>query len=88
MKMDEKENEDYIYYNVSVPNELRLLFELYIRKYRNLGYKRVSQFILNILQTKAEEINKENPDLREIKEIKLPSGTYILQEDGKYKKIK
>ena len=73
---------------MSVPNELRLLFELYIRKYRNLGYKKVSQFILNILQTKAEEINKENPDLRQIKEIKLPSGTCILQEDGSYKKIK
>ena len=86
--MAEKEDEDYIYYNMSVPNELRLLFELYIRKYRNLGYKKVSQFILNILQTKAEEINKENPDLREIKEIKLPSGIYIRQEDGSYKKLK
>ena len=67
---------------------MRILFEEYIRKYRNLGFKNVSQFALHVLQQKAEEIIKENPDLREIKEIKLPSGTYILQEDGKYKKIK
>lgn len=65
----------------------RIVFELYIRKYRHLGYKNVSSFVLNILQQKAEEIIKENPDLREIKELKLPSGTYELQEDGSYKKI-
>ena len=63
------------------PNELRFLFELYIRKNRNLGYKNVSSFVLNILQQKAEELIKENPELAKIEEITLPSGTYILQED-------
>ncbi len=76
-----------MYYNVSVPNELRILFQEFIRKYPTLGYKNVSQPILHLLQKKAEEIIKENPDLAKIERITLPSGTYILQEDGTYKKI-
>ena len=84
--MAKKTYKDYDYYTMNFPNNMRFLFELYIRKFSNLGYNNVSQFVLHLLQQKAEEILKENPDLREIKEIKMPSGTYILQEDGSYKK--
>ena len=63
-------------------------FEAYIRKYPNLGYKNVSSFITFLLQQKAGDLVKDNPDLAKIEEITLPSGTYILQEDGTYKKSK
>jgi len=87
MKMARKKREDYSYYNVSIRNELRIFFEAYIRKYPNLGYKNVSSFITTLLQQKAEELVKNNPDLAKIEEITLPSGTYVLQEDGTYKRI-
>lgn len=79
--------DDYNYYNVSIRNELRIFFEAYIRKYPNLGYKNVSSFITTLLQQKAAELVKDNPDLAKIEEITLPSGTYVLQEDGTYKRI-
>ena len=88
MKMARKTREDYKYYSVSIRNELRIFFEAYIRKYPNLGYKNVSSFITFLLQQKAEELVKDNPDLAKIEEITLPSGTYVLQEDGTYKKSK
>ena len=85
--MARKTREAYIYYSVSIRNELRIFFEAYIRKYPNLGYKNVSSFITSLLQRKAEELVKDNPDLAKIEEITLPSGTYVLQENGTYKKI-
>ncbi len=85
--MARKTREDYKYYSVSIRNELRIFFEAYIRKYPNLGFKNVSSFITFLLQQKAEELVKDNPDLAKIEEITLPSGTYVLQEDGTYKKI-
>ena len=88
MNMTPKTREDYTYYNVSIRNELRIFFEAYIRKYPNLGYKNVSSFITTLLQKKAEELVKDNSDLAKIEEITLPSGTYVLQEDGTYKKVK
>lgn len=85
--MSKKSRKDYDYYTMNFPNELRILFEAYIRKFPNLGYKNVSQFVLTLLQNKAEKIIKENLDLAKIEEITLPSGTYILQEDGTYKRF-
>lgn len=84
--MARKKREDYTYYSVSIRNELRIFFEAYIRKYPNLGYKNVSSFITYLLQQKAEELVKDNPDLAKIEKITLPSGTYVLQEDGTYKR--
>ncbi|KKM86917.1 hypothetical protein LCGC14_1274110 [marine sediment metagenome] len=86
--MTPKTREDYTYYNVSIRNELRIFFEAYIRKYPNLGYKNVSSFITTLLQKKAEELVKDNSDLAKIEEITLPSGTYVLQQAGTYKKVK
>lgn len=86
--MKKKTRKDYDYYTMNFSNELRILFEAYIKKYPNLGYKNVSQFVLHLVQKKAEEIMNDNPDLRKIEEITLKDGTYILQDDGSYKKIK
>ena len=85
--MSKKNRKDYDYYTMNFPNELRILFEAYIRKFPNLGYKNVSQFVLTLLQIEAKKIITDNPDLAKIKEIKLSSGTYVLQEDGSYKKV-
>jgi len=84
--MVKKSRKDYDYYSLNIPTELRILYEAYISKNPNLGFKNVSQYLLHILQGKAEEILKENPDLKKIEEIKLSSGIYILQQDGTYKK--
>lgn len=88
MKMGEKAEKENPYYTVSIRNELRIFFEGYIRKYPNLGYKNVSSFITTLLQQKAGELVKDNPDLGKIEKITLPSGMYVLQEDGTYTKSK
>jgi len=85
--MPKKTRRDYDYYTMNIPNELRILYEAYIAKNPNLGFKNVSQYLLHVLQGKAEDIIKEDPDLRKIEEIKLSSKTYILQDDGSYKKV-
>ncbi|MFX0069560.1 MAG: hypothetical protein ACFFAO_00505 [Candidatus Hermodarchaeota archaeon] len=68
-KSKEKSRKDYNYYTLNVPNELRNLYSAYIEKYPNLGFKNVSQYLLHILQSKAEKIIKNNPDLKQIKDI-------------------
>lgn len=85
--LHKKTRKDYDYYTMNIPNELRILFEAYIAKFPNLGFKNVSQYILHLLQIKAEEIMQKNPDLTKIEEIQLTSGTYVLQGDGTYKKL-
>jgi hypothetical protein len=85
---EEDKGKEYKYYTLSVPANLRFLFEAYIRKNKPLGYKNVSQYMLHILQKRAEEILEKDPGLGERKKITISSGTYIRQEDGTYKKIK
>jgi len=85
--MSKKTRKDYDYYTMNIPNELRILFETYILKHPNLGFKNVSQYLLHLLQNKAEEIIKENPEMKKIEEINLSSGIYVLQEDGTYRKF-
>lgn len=62
MGNDEK-NIGYKYYTLKVSLELRDLFERYIKKYKSLGFNNVAQFASHILQEKAIEIVKDNPDL-------------------------
>ena len=76
-KPQKKTRKDYDYYTMNIPNELRILFEAYIGKFPNLGFKNVSQYILHILQMKAEEIIQKNLDLNKIEEITLSSGSKI-----------
>jgi len=65
-----KPRKDYDYYTLNIPNELRILFEAYIAKFPNLGFKSISQYLLHVLQMRAEEIIKSNPDLSKIEEIR------------------
>lgn len=85
--MPKKTRKDYDYYTLNIPNELRILFEAFLVNNPNLGFKSVSQYLLHVLQERAEEIIHDNPQLRKIEKLKLPSYSYILQEDGSYKKV-
>ena len=58
-----KNQKDYDYYTMKIPNSLRDLFRRYIEKYESLGFKKVSQFALHILQKEAEKILIDNPDI-------------------------
>lgn len=46
-------------YTMKIPAELKDLFQEYIDKNPGLGFRKVSQFALHILQEKAIEIKKE-----------------------------
>jgi len=46
-------------YTMKMPAELKKLFQEYIDKNPDLGFRKVSQFALHILQEKAIEIKKE-----------------------------
>jgi len=46
-------------YTMKIPAELKKLFQEYIDKNPDLGFRKVSQFALHILQEKAIEIKKE-----------------------------
>lgn len=85
--MPKKTRKDYDYYTLNIPNELRVLFEAYLLRNPNLGFKNVSQYLLHVLQGRAEDIIHDNPKLKRIEMLKLPSHTYTLQEDGTYKKV-
>ena len=85
--MPKKSHKDYDYYNLNIPNELRILYEAYILKHPDLGFKSVSQYLLHVLQNRAEDIIRDNPDLKKIEELKVSTGIYKLMEDGTYKKV-
>jgi len=46
-------------YSMKIPKKLKDLFQEYINKNPDLGFNKVSQFALFILQQKAVEIKKE-----------------------------
>ena len=60
-----KNQKDYDYYTMKIPNSLKNLFRRYIEKYESLGFKKVSQLALHILQKEAKKILIDNPDLKE-----------------------
>ena len=45
-------------YNMKIPRELADFFERYIKKNPQLGYRKISQIILHILQNKAKDLMK------------------------------
>ncbi|MFX1366786.1 MAG: hypothetical protein ACFFCE_05805 [Promethearchaeota archaeon] len=85
--MPKKTRRDYDYYNLNIPNELRILFEAYLLHHPNLGFKSVSQYLLHVLQNKAEDLIKENPELKKIDNIQISNVIYKLQENGTYEKV-
>lgn len=85
--MPKKARKDYDYYTLNIPNELRILFEGFVIKNPNLGFKSVSQYLLHVLQGRAEEIIHDNPELKRIENLRLPTHSYVLEDDGTYKKV-
>ena len=66
---------------MKIPRELADFFEEYIEKNPKLGYRKISQIILHILQNKARELMKEQ-GIIESKEkiITLSTGAYSKEE--------
>jgi len=58
-----KKPQDYEYYTMKLPLELKEFFERYIKKNTSLGYKTVSQLAVHILQKEAKELLENDPDL-------------------------
>jgi len=85
--MPKKTRKDYDYYTLNIPNELRILYEAFLVENLNLGFKNVSQYLLHVIQGKAEEIIRDNPKLKKIEKLKLSTHSYILEENGTYKKV-
>ena len=85
--MPKKTRKDYDYYTLNIPNELRILYEAYLLENPNLGFKNVSQYLLHVLQGKAEILIQDNPKLKKIERLKLPAHSFILDENGTYKKV-
>jgi len=56
-------------YTLKVPNDLRELFEKYIEKFPNLGYKKISKFIIHLLEKEATKIVKTHPELDYYKDV-------------------
>jgi len=46
-------------YTMKIPRDLKDLFQKYIEKNPGLGFNKVSQLVLHILQEKAFELKKE-----------------------------
>jgi len=46
-------------YNMKIPRGIADLFESYIEKHPELGYRTISQFIIEVLRVKAKEIIDE-----------------------------
>lgn len=85
--MSKKARKDYDYYTLNIPNELRILFEAFIVQNPNLGFKSVSQYLLHVIQGRAEKIIRDNPELKKIEKLRLSTHSYILEENGTYKKV-
>jgi len=85
--MPKKTRKDYDYYTLNIPNELRILYEAFLVENPNLGFKNVSQYLLHVIQGRAEEIIRDNPKLKKIETLKLSTHSYILEENGTYKKV-
>ena len=85
--MPKKTRKDYDYYTLNIPNELRILYEVFLVENPNLGFKNVSQYLLHVIQGRAEEIIQDNPKLKKIEKLKLHTHSFILDKNGTYKKV-
>ena len=66
--MAKKTRKDYKYYNLSVPEDIRIFYEKYLELNPNLPYNLVSQVLLNIIKEKMRKLAKKHPELRQLYE--------------------
>ena len=69
-------------YSTKIPREIADLFQKYIDKNPELGYRKVSQYILYVLQEEVKRLIERNLEIREQKKetVTLREGTYT-QDD-------
>ena len=73
-------------YNTKIPRKLADLFQEYIEKNPQLGFNKVSQYILHVLQKDAERILESGLEARKEtpKTISIKSGSYTKDEILKF----
>lgn len=64
---EKKKTKDKIKYTIRIPENLKILFQNYIDKYPSLGFDKVSQLVLHVLQREAKEILEKDPGLNFLK---------------------
>ncbi len=67
---------------MKIPRELADLFEKFINKNPSLGFRKVSQYILSVLQERAKELIGYDLEIKrqKVNTIKLAEGTYTKEE--------
>jgi len=58
-----------------IPMEIKDLIQKYIERNPSLGFKKVSKYILHLLQIEAKRILYNNPELDDI--VKVDKNTYV-----------
>ncbi len=72
-------------YTLKIPMEIKDLIQKYIERNPSLGFKKVSKYILHLLQIEAKRILDNNPELDDI--VKVDKNTYVKRSAlSKYKK--
>ena len=69
-------------YNTKIPRKLADLFQEYIEKNPQLGFNKVSQYILYVLQENAKRLLESGLETgrEKLKTIKIESGSYTKNE--------
>jgi len=67
---------------MKIPRELADLFEKFIFKNPELGFRKISQYILYVLQDHAQKLLSDNLEVKkkEEKGITVKSGIYTKEE--------
>jgi len=67
-------------YTMKLPHELVDFLEDYIKKNPQLGYRKVSQYILHIIQDHAKKLTDFREKVSDQKTVALKQGTYTKEE--------
>ena len=65
---------------MKIPRELADFLEDYIKKNPQLGYRKVSQYILHIIQDHAKKLTNFREKVSDQKTVALKQGTYTKEE--------
>ncbi len=64
------------FYHFKINNELKKIFEEYIKKFNPFGYRNIGEFLNEIIRVEAKKILQEHPELDRY--IKLSKSEYVL----------
>lgn len=64
------------FYHFKINNELKKIFEEYIKRFNPFGYKNIGEFLNEIIRVEAKKILQEHPELDRY--VKLSKSEYVL----------